>query len=123
MKRFGCVGLLVLVYLLSLANVVYPFLRLSSQVANYGAFALAQLIPIKIVRLANSWSAGSRWPVLIIGVLYCCRQYRWASAPLDVPRSQFLQIDRSNDVKLYKLASAQCNVCDQRIGHRRGQSR
>jgi hypothetical protein len=69
MKRFGLVVVLVAVYVLSWANVVYPFVRLTSQAANYGAFALAQLIPIKVIRLANSWPGWSRWPALMIGVL------------------------------------------------------
>jgi hypothetical protein len=68
-NRFALVGLLMVLFILSWVNVLYPLVRLSFQFANYGAFALAQLIPIKIIRLANSWSGWSRWPALIIGVL------------------------------------------------------
>lgn len=69
MKGFGLVAVLVAVYILSWANVAYPFVRLSYQAANYLAFALAQLIPIKVIRLANSRPGWSRWPVFMIGVL------------------------------------------------------
>lgn len=63
------VGLLVSIYLLVLLNVFYPAVRLNFAAANYGAFALAQFIPIRILTTARLGAGWRRWSALVVGTL------------------------------------------------------
>jgi len=69
MQRHAIVASLLVLYILSWMNVFYPVLRFSSQVANYSAFAIGQLIPVWVTRLSRSWSGWQRRVLVTIAAL------------------------------------------------------
>jgi hypothetical protein len=62
-------GWLALLYVLGMANVYFPLLRLSSPILNYLFFAGLQIVPWYAIRLVLHWVAWRRWALLIPTVL------------------------------------------------------
>jgi len=56
------------VHIIFWVNVFYPTVRLSAQPANYACFALAQLLPLNIIRLSGSSRRYSRGLALALGL-------------------------------------------------------